>query len=182
MRTGLLVLGLFLAFSGSLVLGATEVSEGSGETQTISEDVWAVSYRTSSGTHLIFSESSKTAYPVVELYLYGNGAATVVLDGVTSSVPVSGLVKVSYSFDAGSSHTLSVVLGSISKDYSFKISQSISIKEIDPDSDEVISMFESEYNNQKLLAALIAFVSTAVGIYAAFRIARWRAANGVDSL
>ncbi len=182
MKSVLFVLAVLLFPSAALIL--TDSSEAADE--TVSEGCLLVSYNTEKGTKFLVKTTQSYCYRYIELYIYGSGIAAVTLDGheLNYSLPGTGVLKITYQWEPSSEHTLSVKVGSSVSNYDLTVRKSISIKDLD-DLDEYetyVTLSTTELNNQKIFAALAAFVASAVGLFLAFKLAQWRAANGSESL
>ena len=132
----------------------------------------------------VISEESKTAYRYVEILTFYAGHVLIYENDILTTEydsEASGS-KILKEYSPGNSIDLKIVLGSVVKNYSFKVQKNISIKDIDPDSEEIFTLTQSELTSRILLYCAITFVCACIGIYTMYFYFRRKASREVRSL
>lgn len=185
MNCGVLLVFILLIISGVAALGVSEASEATaGDEEDLTSEVFLVSYRNNSSYRFLISEKSTVGYQNCELFVYApvGSSFTVSVDSVQTSYTSAGLKKINLSFEVGTTHKINVVVGSDIFTYSFKVSKMISIKDLDDDVEEYVTLSESSFSLEKIKAAVFAFFAAFIGFFAAYKFIRYRASNGVRNV
>ena len=175
------IFSIILMISLAIIVPVGEVDAASD----FDDRIIVHSHKTTSGMQLVIDESTKSAYPYVDVFTF--------YSGLVSIYDKDGLIIEYQSRESGTQHTLTFSEGEEPElriifadgtvhQYDFAIRKSISIKDLDPELVDYVTFEETAYHGRIVLYCALSATMCSLGILFMYHHYRKRAAEEVRPL